>query len=133
MNAMPAWVQDTIAQFGQQLGVPALAIGSHGVAALELHNGGLLAIEPGRARAPEVLVVLGRPLGFDGGAALRKALAMAHHGAAATLPVQVAVRGEGPDALLLALARVPEREFNLQRLGQTVDFLLRWTEGALHG
>lgn len=131
-SAVAPWVMEAISQYGHHLGVPALQIGTHGVATLELQDGGLLAIEPGRGRAAELLVSLARPLGFDAAPSIRKALAMAHHSAAVPVAVQVGVRGEGTEALLIALVRVPQREFNLQRLEQTVEQLMRWSEGVMH-
>jgi type III secretion system chaperone SycN len=133
MNTAAGWMQETLAQFGQQLGMHALEPCPDGSATLELEAGGLLGVEPGQGKLAEALVYLARPLGFEGGAVLRRALERAHHGAASPLPVQVAVRGGGPEALLLALVRVPEREFTVQGLSQAVDFLLRWCDGVRHG
>lgn len=126
------WLHDTLAQFGQQLGLPGLSIGDNGAAQLELQAGGILAVEPA-PQAGDVLVYLGRPIGFDGPAVLRQALARAHHSAASTLPVQVALRGDGPEALLLVLVRVPEREFTTPMLSRVVDYLGRWSDGVRHG
>jgi type III secretion system chaperone SycN len=124
-----SWVHETLAEFGRQLGLPDLGFGAHGVAQLQLQSGGFLAVEPVRRdQADEVLVYLGRPLGYEAAATVRRALARAHHSAAEPLAVQVAVRGEGPDAVLVMLVRLPERDFTLQSLGQTVDALGRWYE-----
>lgn len=125
-----SWVHETLAEFGrQQLGLPELGFGTHGVAQLQLQAGGLLAVEPvRRGDEDEVLVYLGRPLGFDGAALQRKALAKAHFSGADALPVQVALQGSPPDQLLLMLVRLPEREFTLQSLGHAVDYLGRWFE-----
>jgi type III secretion system chaperone SycN len=128
-----SWVNETLAQFGQQLGLPLLELGTHGVAQLELQAGGVLAVEPAPGNVAEVLVYLGRPLGFEGGAVLRNALSRAHHGNAHPMPVQVAVRGDGPEALLLVLVRVSEGEFTPQTLGRVVEYLGRWSDGAHHG
>ena len=128
-----SWVHETLEQFGQQLGLPALELGAHGVAQLELQAGGVLAVEPAHGKAAEVLVYLGRPVGFEGDALVRNALARAHYSAAHPMPVQVAVRGEGPEALLLVLVRVPEREFTVQTLGRVVEYLGRWSDGVRHG
>jgi type III secretion system chaperone SycN len=125
-----SWVHETLADFGRQMGLPDLDFGTHGVAQLEMESGNLIAVEPvQRGDAAEVLVYIGRPLGYDGAPLLRRALARAHHAEAGAMPVQVAVRGEAPDAVLLVLVRVPERDFTLQSLGQAVDYLGRWYEG----
>ena len=126
-----SWIHDTLNQFGQQLGLPGLDLGQHGVAQLELQAGGLLAVEP--APGGDVLVYMGRPLGFDGAVVLRNALARAHHSAANPMPVQVAVRGDGPEALLLVLVRVAESEFTLPTLCRVADYLGRWSDGARNG
>lgn len=127
------WLHEVLAEFGRQLGLPNFSLGSHGVAQLELQAGGLLAIEPAPGAAGDVLVYLGRPIGFDAGGTLRGALARAHWGNAPPLPVQVALRGEGPDALLLALVRVPQREFTLPHLNRVVEFLGHWMDGVRNG
>lgn len=129
MSMGTAWIDDTLGQFGEQLGLPGLCLGAHGVAQLELQAGGLLAVEPAPGGA-DVLVYLGRPLGFDGSTVLRQALARAHHAAAHPTPVQLAVRGDGPDALLLVLVRVPAQEFSVHALGRAVEYLGRWSDGA---
>jgi type III secretion system chaperone SycN len=124
-----SWVHETLADFGRQMGLPSLDFGAHGVAQLQMQSGGLLAVEPvKRGEVDEVLVYLGRPTGFDSAGLLRKALVKAHHSAAGALPVQVALRGDAPESLLLMLVRVPERDFTLQSLGQSVDYLGRWFE-----
>ncbi len=128
----PDGIDDALAEYGQQLGVPGLALGAHGVAQLELQAGGLLAVEPARG-GTDVLVYLGRPLGFDGMAVLRSALAAAHYSAAPLMPLQLAISGDGPEALLIALVRVPGREFTAQMLGRVVDYLGRWSDGVRHG
>lgn len=126
------WIHDTLAQFGQQLGLPELSLDDNGAAQLTLQAGGILAVEPAAASG-DVLVYLGRPLGFDGPAVLRRALARAHHSAGSPMPVQVALRGDGPEALLLVLVRVPEREFTTPMLSRVVDYLGRWSDGVRHG
>lgn len=126
------WIHDAVAQYGRQLGLPELGLDDNGAAQLELQAGGILAVEHAPASG-DVLVYLGRPLGFDGPAVLRRALERAHHSAAGTLAVQVVLRGDGPEALLLVLARVPERDFTPPVLSRTVDYLGRWSDGVRHG
>lgn len=126
------WIHDTVAEFGRQLGLPDLALDGSGAAQLQLQAGGLLVVEPA-PQTGDVLVYLGRPVGFDGPAVLRGALARAHHSAAGPWPVQVALRGDGPEALLVVLARVPERDFTPARLSRVVDGLGHWSDGVRHG
>lgn len=125
------WVQDTVAAFGRQMGLPDLSFGDDGVMQLQLQSGGLLVVEKvRRGLADEVLVYLGRPLGFEGADLQRRALMQAHCATAQALPVQVAVRGEAPEALLLMLLRLPARDFTLPALEHAVDYLGRWFDGA---
>lgn len=125
------WVHGTVADFGRQLGLPDLSFDDGGLVQLQLQSGGLLAVEQvQRGTADEVLVYLGRPLGFEGGELLRRALTHAHCSSAQALPVQVAVRGEAPEALLLMLLRLPARDFTLPALEHAVDYLNRWFDGA---
>ena len=127
---MSDWIDDTLADFGRRLGLDRLDCGAHGVAQLALAGGGLIAVEPvRRGDAGEVLIYVGRPAGHDAPRLLRRALALAHHGQAGAQAVQVALRGQGPDALLLALLRMPARAFTPQSLDRAVDDLNRWLDG----
>ena len=96
-----SWVNDTLQEFGHQMGVKDLNFGEHGVAQLVFQSGSVLAVEPvQREEISEILVYLSRPLGFDGPQILRSALKKAHYKQAGMLVVQVAVCGQDPDALL---------------------------------
>lgn len=123
------WIHDAVAEYGRQLGIEGLQLDDRGAVQLQLRSGGLLAVERvQRNDADEILVYLGSPLGFEGPRRLRAALVKAHYTHASAQSVQVACRGEGPDALLLVLLRMPAREFTLQSLGRAFDFLSRWLE-----
>ncbi|MES2480724.1 MAG: hypothetical protein V4609_01905, partial [Pseudomonadota bacterium] len=53
-----SWINDTVADFGRQLGMPQLDLGDHGVMQLAFASGGLLAVEPvqrGEGYIPEFL------------------------------------------------------------------------------
>lgn len=122
-----SWVHETLAEFGRQMGLPALDFGQHGVAQFVFESGVLLAVEPVQSgEHEEILVYMGLPVGYHGAVMGRMALAKAHHGEAGAMPVQVSLRGDAQDTLLIALVRLPAREFTLQSLGQAVDFLRRW-------
>ncbi len=121
------WVDDTVAEFGRSVGIPGLRFSEHGNLQLKFATGGLLVIEPvRRGDTDEILVYLGEPLGFNGARRVMLALSKVHFGNVGVRDVQIAVRGEGADALLLALIRIPEREFTPQNLGQAMDFLHQW-------
>lgn len=128
-----SWVNDTLAEFGRRLGIASLGFGAHGVAQLALPSGGWLAVEPvQRGDADEVLVYLGHPLGFDAPRRLRQALERAHFGHGGAFPVQLASRGQGAQTVLVALTRVPAREFTPQVLDQAFEALNRWVEALPH-
>jgi type III secretion system chaperone SycN len=128
------WIDDTLAEFGRQLGIQSLGFGRHGVMQLELRSGAFLAVEPvRRGNRDEVLVYLGRPGGHDAGRLLRNALSKAHFSRGGPMAVQVALRGSGPDAIVLALVRLPERALTPQSLGHAVDYLVRWLDEAEYG
>ncbi len=128
------WIQDTLAEFGRQLGIEGLEFGPNGVAQLRLEKGGFIAVEPVR-RGPddEVLVYFGRPVGHQVVQATMVALSRSHWRNGGPLPIQVGLRGMGPDTQLLALVRLPERTFTTQSLGHAVDYLGRWLDDALAG
>jgi type III secretion system chaperone SycN len=121
------WVNDTLLEFGRQLGLTDLKFGDHGVAQLDFQSGAVLAVEPvSRGDIDEVLVYLSRPVGFDGARLMRQALAKAHFKEAGAQDIQVATRGQGPDLVLFALVRMPARDFTLQALVNSFDSLNRW-------
>ena len=124
------WVHDVLAEFGRELGLVDFGTGAHGVAQLRLPSGALLAVEPLRrgkqTGGDEVLIYLGEPLGFEAPALRRRAMGKVHFSHGGPYPVQVATRGEGPQAMLLMVVRLPERAFTRQALGHVVDYLHRW-------
>lgn len=124
------WVHDTLAEFGRELGLTDFGLGTQGVAQLKMQSGALLAVEPVRrgkvASVDEVLIYLGQPLGFEATALRRRALKKVHFSHGGPFALQIASRGEGPQAMLLMLVRVPERAFTRQTLGHVVEYLDRW-------
>jgi type III secretion system chaperone SycN len=128
------WVHDTLADFGRQLGIDGLGFGNFGVAQLQLQSGAIIAVEPvRRLDLEEVLVYLGRRTGHQMATVLRKAMAKTHYSQGGAFPVQVGVVGAGPDAMLVALVRMPERAFTSQSLSHAVDYLTRWLDDAERG
>lgn len=131
------WVHETLAEFGRELGLVDFGTGVHGVAQLRLASGALLAVEPVRRGkehgVDEVLIYLGEPLGFEAAALRRGALEKVHFSHGGPYSVQIATRGEGPQAMLLMLVRLPERAFTRQTLSHVVDYLHRWHDELRHG
>ena len=122
-----SWVNDTLLAFGRQLGLETLAFSTHGVAQLEFQSGAVLSIEPvQRGDTDEVLIYLSRPVGFAAPQLMRQALHHAHFKEAGVLSVQVALRGQGAEAGLIALVRLPARDFTLQALDQAFNYLNHW-------
>ena len=122
-----SWVNDTLSEFGRRMGLERLDFGNHGVAQLVFQSGAVLAVEPvRRGEIDEVLVYLGRPLGFEAARLTRRALVKSHYKEAGVRDVQVATRGQGSEAMLYALTRMPEREFTPQALDHAFDYLSRW-------
>lgn len=129
-----AWIQDTLADFGRQLGIDGLDFGPYGVAQLQLASGSVIAVEPvRRGQDDEVLVYLSRPVGHQAPQMVSVALARSHWRNGGPLPVQVGLRGRGAEAQLLALVRVPERTFTAQALAHAVDYLGRWLDDVQAG
>lgn len=125
--AVAGWVLEAVRQFGGQLGIANCQPNARGGLQLTLPNGGTLAIEPTQqGLQPEVLVYATRPVGYHAAALVKAALVKSFDNIAGPYPVQVALLGHGPDAMLLALVRLPERDTTLPLLEKTVEFLQRW-------
>lgn len=123
------WIRDTLQEFGRQIGMGQLEFNRHGLLQLSFPSGGFLAVEPSQPGAPEeVLVYMGRPVGHRAAGLLRTALTRAHAVDGGAPFVQVGLRGDGPDAALIALARLAERSFTPQTLSMTVQYLDRWLD-----
>ncbi len=125
-----SWIKDTLNEFGQQIGVDGLSFGSHGVAQLVFESGAMLAVEmSSRHHGDEdVVVYLGRVVGFSASAVARRALERCDliHGGA--LAVQAALHGQGAETMLIAAVRVPADQFTCQELYRIVDSLNGWHE-----
>ncbi len=131
---MSHWIHDTVGDFGRQMGIEGLDLGSHGVTQLVFASGAVLSVEPvEQASRNEVLVYLARPAGHEAPALLRLALTKASRVPGGAPAVQVALRGSAADAMLIALMRLPERGFTPQALGQAVDHLSRWLDEVRAG
>lgn len=128
------WVAQTLADFGQQLGLDSFSLNTHGVAQLRLTSGSQLCVEPvQREHTEEILVYFTQPLGFDANRLRRKALEKAHYSNRRPYAVQVATHGEGQQAELIVLVRLPQQRFTPQTLGHAVDFLDRWLSELKNG
>lgn len=133
------WLDNTLTEFGQQLGLPDLRLNTQGAVRLALESGKQLSLEPLLQNGhQEVLVTLGLPVGHAAAAHAQAALQMAHAESFPPLDIQLALSGQGADTLLIATTRLPARAFTVPALSGTVHTLDRWLDsvtsaGALHG
>ena len=122
-----AWITDAVQQFGRHLGIDNCQPNARGGLQLILQNGGMLAVDPVQCgNSSEVLVFASRPTGYQAAAMLKAGLVKAFDSPHGPYPVQVALLGNGPEATLLALVRLAERDFTLPILEKSVEFLQRW-------
>jgi type III secretion system chaperone SycN len=122
------WVESTLLEFGRQSGIEQLNFGEHGVAQLVFESGSVLAVEMSQRSGldEEVLVYLGRVVGFSAHNVVRSALERVHLSQAGAHSIQACLAGEGAQTMLLAIVRMPARLFTLQELHQTFDALRTW-------
>lgn len=123
------WLDNTVAEFGRQLGLRDLRPNDQGVVRLILASGRPLSVEPDmRHGHQELLVALGHQVGHDATQHAQTALRMAHAQRFAPLDIQLAVSGHGVDTLLIASTRLPARAFTVQALSAVVSTLARWLD-----
>ncbi len=122
------WIEDALLEFGRHMGVDRLAFGPGGLVELRLENGSVLTIEDQSTTKDELLIHLRQPVGYQAADWLRNALARCHAECHSPWPLQVALRGQGSEALLILLTRVGVRGFTPQALSQAIDYQLRWAE-----
>lgn len=129
-----SWIDDTLRDFGRQMGIEALSFGAHGATQLVFQDGAVLALEPvDRKGTEEVLIYLSRPMGFDAPKLRQLALTQAHFkNASPAFSVQAVSHGQGPDGHLVALIRLPARGFTLQTLDRAYEHLSRWHNGVVN-
>ncbi|QEI08271.1 hypothetical protein FXN63_22375 [Pigmentiphaga aceris] len=116
-------IEQTLNAYGEQIGISGLRFDVRGAATLKTSSGRLLAVEQG---SDEVLIYVTQPLGYDASATLQQAFKHAHFSRHGEVPVQIATRDERGERSLISLIRIPERDFTVLRLQQTVDYLTRW-------
>jgi type III secretion system chaperone SycN len=122
------WVEEALRGFGHYLGVDELSFSDHGLLELTLENGSVVAIEDRSEASDQFLIYLRRPVGYQAAAWLRKALVRCHAECHSLWPLQVALRGQGTDTVLILLTRVSARGFTPQALSQAIEYQLRWSE-----
>ncbi len=109
------WVQETIEEFGQSLGLTGLQINDNGVAAVEVAALGALYIEP---QDDAVLVYGAQEFAHLSVDELERALAVGHPGTQRSEAVRAGIRGESQ---LVFCVRIPVHEFTLARVESCID------------
>lgn len=123
-----SWIDDTVREFGERVGVPGLALGAGGFVQFALNQGGTLGIA---LAENEVKVWLSRPLApHDRAAVYERALVQCDFRRHPPFPLQAGLRG---GAELVFLARIPERAFTTPALEQALDVLERLHERSVRG
>lgn len=121
------WVQQTIVDFGQQLGLARIDLGVDDGVRFCLASGTWLSVAPiNRRNIDEILVCFSHPVGFDATRLRLTALQKAHRSNGGIHAVQIATRDNDSQVELLTLVRLPARGFTPQTLNHAVDYLDRW-------
>jgi type III secretion system chaperone SycN len=109
-----SWLDDTLRQFGQSIGIDNLGFNARGVCCLSLQERGDLYIEK---RDEEVFIYLARKVLYPDEGVFKKALSLSHFRNSWPLPVVAGLRGEDH---LIFLTRVGSTECSLPVLEQAI-------------
>lgn len=120
-------LDSALGAFGEDIGMPGLALGASGNVALQLESGRRVAIEPA---GEEVLVYVSEPVPYDAAERLQKAWRRAHFSRLDDWPVQAALREQDGLPRLLAMTRLAAADASAHKLRQAVDYLSRWLDAA---
>ncbi len=121
------WIDDTLDEFGRQLGVDALRLNARGAVRLTLPSGMPVTLEPRVRRGhQEVLVSMGCLVGYAAPQRASRALRMAHTECFPPVDIQLALSGHGGDTLLIASTRLPARVFTASALSGAIAALGQW-------
>jgi type III secretion system chaperone SycN len=114
------WVDQTIAEFGRDIGIPSLALEADRRLQLQLQNESTIQIQHfPDLPIPEVVISRSEPIRFIHAFALRKALEIADFRAASSWPLQAAAN----DTNLILAMRIPERAFAMNVLERAMTQL----------
>lgn len=116
---MDDWIAETVRAFGADLGIDNLALDDEGGIELELEGDECLGIQHLPDMPGQMLVYWGRPLHFDAGKQLERALRLVDGRRALPWPAQAAIR----EGMLLLTMRMPSRAFDLPALELAVNRL----------
>ena len=122
-------MQHALADWGREMGLPALEAGPGGEVQLRLESGALLGVA---AVDEGVLVHWAQPVRHGGGSLMLRALQQAGATRGAGRPVQVGLRTLPGAEWLVVGTRVPELDVSARGLREAAEFLRQWLE-ALEG
>jgi type III secretion system chaperone SycN len=124
-----SWIDSTVREFGQSVGIESLRLGEDGIVAFEMEEGAELSILcPPGDNAGDIVVTMRSRFERDGEAA-RLALRLCHFRACG--PWQVQAWGAAGE-ITLAM-RVPRRSFVLNSLEEAVDGLFDLCDAVRRG
>jgi hypothetical protein len=117
---MNDWIAETVRAFGANMGIDDLAFDAHDGVELELESGECVGIQylpdmPGL----DMLIYWKRPLNFDPGMQLERALRLVDGRRVLPWSAQAAIR----EGMLIMTMRMPSRDFELPALEQAVNRL----------
>lgn len=112
-----SWVDQTVAEFGQTLGMSDLAFDNNGLIQLAFERSGTLFLEKADN---EVLAYLVRQVPNADAGVYRRALSSCHYDRQHPVTIQAGLRG---DSELTFLARIPEPDFQLPLLERVFQLL----------
>lgn len=120
---MTAHLQQALADFGRDIGLPMLETGPDGSVQLRLESGALLGVaQEGEA----VVVYWAEPVRYDIAALLLRAMKQAGDARDAAQPVQVGLRSIPSGDWLVLATRFAAEEASARRLREASEFLRQW-------
>ena len=118
-----AQLQQALADFGCDIGLPALEPGPDGSVQLRLESGALLGV----AQQDEAVVVhWAEPVRYDVAAVLLRAMKRAGDARDAAQPVQVGLRSTSSGDWLVLATRFAAEEASARRIREASEFLRQW-------
>lgn len=118
-----AHLQQALADFGRDIGLPTLESGPDGGVQLRLESGALLGV----AQQGETVVVhWAEPVRYDIAALLLRAMKRAGDARDAAQPVQVGLRSVPTGDWLVLATRFPADGVSARRLREASEFLRHW-------
>lgn len=116
------WVDHTLAEFGNRLGIAQMALDAQGRASIEFASGQQLVVE---SIDDAVLVYQVTSLPYPSDALRVRLLRLADFRQGHAFQYQIGLRGTGHEAKVVTLVRLPSREFTLQALERILETLQR--------